>query len=339
MQYLLGIYMYLFSGIMHPIFLRHWLSLRRSSILSKSVLVSDHRWAASFVQLLYQKTPTSQPKIGLFSCKWGLRGTVCIYMKCSGVDLQQQTSLPALSYRPVAEGRLSPVLYTLTWVSCFFGECSVAWSSPQQNYAGNSVPGKLDWENSGQTQALHIQLHPVGFGLNVPTMGFLHTLLITFWFGHLWSLTLAREGRWKGCFIFLQIVPVFPGDWATGGQEGQVVLLCVPARGTGPPTAPAAMRCLGVSDTVCLLRPFLKPFWAENQKVWEKRFLCLAVFPGAIQQVSVWKNSQGKAVWLIFVVGLHNYFFNMEELTYLPYSMEASVGKKKGHKGWGDSLL
>lgn len=37
-----------------------------------------------------------------------------------------------------------------------------------------------------------------------------------------------------------------------------MVLLCVPARGTGPPTAPVAMGSLSVSDTVCFLRPFLK---------------------------------------------------------------------------------
>lgn len=152
----------------------------------------------------------------------------------------------------------------------FLGQLSVAWSSPQQNYTGNSVPGNLDWETSVSTNSglAHPAL-PSGICFKCSHNGvFLHTLLITFWFGHLWLLTLAQEGRQEGYFIFLQIVPVFPGDWATGGLERQVVLLYVPARGTGPPTSPVAMGCLGISDFRGL---FWNLFWTEDQKVWNRK--------------------------------------------------------------------
>lgn len=123
----------------------------------------------------------------------------------------------------------------------------------KQKCAGNSVPGKLDWENSVSTNSG--LAHPASpSGLRVSSdcgiwfkcshNGFLHTLLVIFLFGHLWLLTLAEEGRQKDCFI-LQIVPVFPWHWAVGGLERQVMVLCVPASGTGLPTASVAMGCLG----------------------------------------------------------------------------------------------
>lgn len=151
-----------------------------------------------------------------------------------------------------------------------------------------------------------------------------------FLFGHLWLLTLAEEGRQKDCFIFLQIVPVFPWHWAMGGLGRQVVLLCVPARGTGPPTAPVAMGSLGVSGTVCLLRSFLKPSLNRGpNNLKQKDFWFWQFFQVLFNKFQCGKTQKEKlSGWFLLLVCIFIFFFSMVEITYLPYSMKASVVEK-----------
>lgn len=123
-------------------------------------------------------------------------------MKCSGVYLLRANawSLAALSYRPVAEGRLSAVLCTLIWGSCFSGDSSLLPGALHSRAVlailyQESWTGKTQW---AQTPALHTQPYPMASGL-VLIVGFGLSILEVFAYSAgnflIWTLVVTHTGR------------------------------------------------------------------------------------------------------------------------------------------------
>lgn len=86
----------------------------------------------------------------------------------------------------------------------------------------------------------------------------------------------------------------------------------------------------GVSDTLCLPRPFMKP--SLNQKgpksLKQNDFCVWQFFQVPFKKCQCGKT-QKKKLYCCFCCSFVFLTFYTEELTYLPYSMEASLGKKK----------
>lgn len=89
----------------------------------------------------------------------------------------------------------------------------------------------------------------------------------------------------------------------------------------------------GVSDTVCLLRPFLKlPLNQKGPKSLKQKDFCVWQFfqvPFKKCQCGTTQKEKLYGWFLLFVCIFTFFKINTKELTYLPYSMEASLGKKK----------
>lgn len=200
----------------------------------------------------------------------------------------------------------------------FWGWLSVAWSSPSRSVLAvlyqESWTGKTQW---AQTQALHIQLHPVasglvlivGFGLNVPTMGF---CILCWWF---FDLDTCGYSHWlrKGdkriassCRLFLYFLGT--GPWEAWKDKWWCFVSQPVAQGYQQHLLQwDAWGFRHCSSSEAFSEAASEP--KRTKKSETERFLCLTVLPGAIQKVPVWNNSKGKVVWLVFVVCLYFYLF------------------------------